>query len=502
MGEPSLGAAIDACWSADTTRKERLADYLWAFARCCDPATAARYLDPVCAAWAARPDKTSLAAEHVCWAFERAPPLGAIDYFIARARQPDLRWPITYMLHSLDDPRAIGFIVDELGEMRSKAGASSGFSPRNDLVTDHWRRAQEEGRPMSPASRDLLLRIWQDQSVDTQRRIAAFDIWASTQDTGDIQVLQNATADAALTNRILFQRLDRRDSSAIPALIEKLRDREHGYGWWFFARHVWSPELAQALDEALTWRRDHAAQGWGDAVKGDRSTQEMIMRLPVAEAERLLLKHWDHLKFSTQFVQAALYVATPELCRQAAGSVAQAPDPATLFRHISQNWGIGTFDHPGVTREVQILALEPYLHLIAVSDINRVADACNRLGWFDLRKRLLDARIDNRRYAWSAKDAAGQFDSLSAPGRFSWIDLEIENALKTGASWHEFLGAMHAWFAERQTFEALRLLAMALAYKGSRRDLSALKIYQGMPREAGEALIADVTFAVRRRTPD
>ena len=40
----------------------------------------------------------------------------------------------------------------------------------------------------------------------------------------------------------------------------------------------------------------------------------MIMRLPVEEAERLLLKHWDHLKFSTQFVQAALYVATPLCC--------------------------------------------------------------------------------------------------------------------------------------------------------------------------------------------
>jgi hypothetical protein len=511
MGEPSLGAAINACWSADTTREERLADYLWAFARCCGPANAAQYLDPVCAAWAALPEakqghlpspRDDLAAHNVRWAFERALPLDALDYFIARARQPDLRWQITFMLHGIDDPRVVTFIVAELATMRTRAEASGGFSPFSHSVTDHWRRAQEEGHPMSPASRDLLLRIWQDQTVDIQQRIAAFDIWAATKDAGDIQVLQNATADPELADRILRQRLDRADKNAILALIEKLRDRENGYGWWFYARHVWRPELTQALDQVLNWCRDHVAQGWGESIAEDWHTQEMIMRLPVAEAERLLLKHWNHLKFSTQFVKTALYVATPELCQRTAASIAEAPDPASLFKYLSQRWGIDTSGHPGITREIQVLALEPYLDLIAVSDLNAIADACNHLGWFDLRKRLLDARIDSRRLAWSSKDASAQFDALVAKGLSHWIDLQIEDALKTGASWDEFLGAMRAWFEERQTFEALRLLAAALARKGSRRDLSALRIYEGMPREAAEALIADVTFAVNRRTPD
>ena len=61
---------------------------------------------------------------------------------------------------------------------------------------------------MSPASRDSLLRIWQDHTVDVEQRIAAFDIWSATQAAGDIQVLQNAPAHAELANRILGQRLD------------------------------------------------------------------------------------------------------------------------------------------------------------------------------------------------------------------------------------------------------------------------------------------------------
>jgi hypothetical protein len=512
FGEPSLCPALSDCWSADTKRDERLADYLWAFARCCEPSTADRYLDPVCAAWAALPDKAEkehmlsprdqIADHDVRWGFERAPPLGAIDYFVARAYRPDLHWQITHMLDVVDDPRAITFTVAELGAMRSKAVATGGFVPLSDMIPFHWQRAQEAGRPMSQASRDQLLSIWNDQAVDVQRRITAFDIWAATQDAADIEILQNATTDTELADRILRQRLERADGSAIPALIDKLRDRKDGYRWWRSARHVWSPVLTKLLDEALAWRRDNVGRLWGDdAVEEDSRTQEMIMRLQVEDAERLLLKHWDHLRFSTGFVQAALYVATPELCRQAAASVAEAPDPPSLFKYLSQRWGVRINDHPGITRESQIVALEPYLSLIPALDLRMIAEACTRLGWFALRERVFDARIGCH-YIRSSERASAQFDKLVGQRHFDWIAFEFEDAIKTGVSWEECLAAMRAWFTERQTFEALQLLAVALAYYGSRQDLSALTIYEGMPREAANALVTDVTFAIKRRMLD
>jgi hypothetical protein len=80
------------------------------------------------------------------------------------------------------------------------------------------------------------------------------------------------------------------------------------------------------------------------------------------------------------------------------------------------------------------------------------------------------------------------------------IGVSLEEALKTGVVWDEYLEAMRAWLAEKQTFDALQLLATAVARKGSRRDLSALRIYDGMPVEAAEALIVGATFAVNRRT--
>jgi hypothetical protein len=505
VGDPKLGASVETCWSSDTAREERLAEYLWAFARCCEPVTAARYLDPVCSAWAALPDKSDehgssprdqLAAVRVRWAFQRELPYGAIEYFIARAQQPDLRWQITYMLHGLDDARVATFIVTELAKRASNQGA---FVFRNG-VSDHWRRAQEEGRPMSPATRQQLLDIWRDNLADAQQRIAAFDLWAATQDADDLAILQAAASDVDLADRVLQQRRDRGDNSVVPALIEKIRDRDHGHWWWFNAHRVWNPELTETLDYVLSWRRDHVPRNWDEAIEEDWRTQEIITSLPVAEAASLLLKHWDHLRFSRHFVQAALYVGTRELCQVAAASVKEAPEPALLFKHLSSGWHIRVFGHAGVTRDSQILTIEPYLHLLSEADLFSLADACNRHGWFELRRRLFDHRVKRFRLAWSSEGAATHFDSILK--HKYWIDREIDDALKTGVPWDQYLDAMCAWVAERQTFEALQVLGAALAHKGSRRDLSRLKIYEGMPCEAAEALIADVTFAVHRRTPN
>ncbi len=52
IGDPTLSLAIEVCWKSDVHRNSHLADYLWAYAECCGDEPA-RFLGPVCEAWAA-----------------------------------------------------------------------------------------------------------------------------------------------------------------------------------------------------------------------------------------------------------------------------------------------------------------------------------------------------------------------------------------------------------------------------------------------------------------
>ncbi|PTL83742.1 hypothetical protein [Vitiosangium sp. GDMCC 1.1324] len=150
IGDPSLAYAVEVCWNADAERGGHLADYLWAFGQCCedDPA---RFLGPVCDAWAALSDeekedlpspRDDLAADHLRWAFRRWPPVAALDYFVQRGRQDELRWPITYMLHSIDHPTAVLFVVQELASIQRSLEGTDSFSHFVSSASDEWRRAQ------------------------------------------------------------------------------------------------------------------------------------------------------------------------------------------------------------------------------------------------------------------------------------------------------------------------------------------------------------------------
>ena len=184
------------------------------------------------------------------------------------------------MLHSIDHPKALAFTAQELAAIQKRIEGTKAFSPFVSMVAREWRRAQEEGRPMSDESRELLLRLWRNDENDKFLRIEAFSLWAATKQEDDLNVLRTTLVPEYLADHILQQRLVRGDHQAIPAMIEKLRTNDNYY-WWHQGRYLWSPELTDELDKFLSNR--------GECVAGS-ITSELIMRLPTKEAERLLLK--------------------------------------------------------------------------------------------------------------------------------------------------------------------------------------------------------------------
>ena len=499
IGNPGLARAIEICWNIDDEKIKHLAEYLWAFGQCCGNEPA-RFLGPVCDTWATLPDKSeregnyspreALVAYGLRFAFRRWPPQTAIDYFVQRASHDDLKSPITIMLNDIDHPKALAFMVQELAAIRRRMAETSSFSIFLIRAADEWRRAQEKGRPMSDASRKLLLSLWQNDENDKFLRTEAFSLWAATKQDDDLNVLRRASVPEYLADRVLEQRLVRGDQQAIPVLIGKLRTNDNGY-WWQQGRYLWSSELTDELDKFLSYRG-----GW------DSITSELIMRLPTKEAERLLLKHWDHLRFSSYFVQAALYVATKPLLKVAAAAIKDCPKPDELMMNLGMNFGIIIKDHPGLKRESQVLALAPYLDLLSDVDISMFWDGCNDRGWFAIRKKLLDSRLrpSSAHLIWSRDRAIKEFDSMVKKKRHQRIDHWIDQKLKTDVSWSEIFATLMVWLEARRSIEALEVVVSAVAFRGEREDLSLLRTYEDMNENGVKELIYDTEFAVRRRT--
>ena len=510
IADPTLAVAIEVCWTADQERNDNLADYLWAFGQCCgnDPV---RYLGPVCDAWASlsdqpekegsAPPRFRVAAHELRWAFRRWPPLSAVSYLVECGSRDDLRWPITYLLHGMDHPKAVLFVVRELAALQRRVEGTKSFSPFVMSAGDEWRRAQEDkGRPMSAVSRNLLLELWQDETNDTHLRTQAFALWAATKGVDDVALLRATKPSDELADSFLGQRLIRGDPRAVPAMIKKLDLDEHGY-WWQYGRHLWSPALTEALDRCLSRRGARVRNFSDESFASDWLTHEMIMRLPVNEAERLLLKHWVHLRFEPKFVQAALYVSTPRLLEAVQAAMDESPEPARLMEHLTQRFGIRVRGHPGLTREAQVRGLAPYLDLLSPLDLGTLWAACNDHGWFALRREILDGRLraPYARRIWDRDHAALELDKMLGERFPVPIDYWIDEFLRVDVSWTVILATITTWLDARRSLEALEIVAAAIAHRGTREDLALLRSYEGIPETTAKQVIADTKFAVLRR---
>ena len=133
------------------------------------------------------------------------------------------------MLHGVDQPDAVEFVVRELATIGEAVDGTGNFLTFVLTATDDWRRKQEEnGRAMSLASRQRLRDTWQDQNAGAHLRKQAFRIWASTHRVGDVDVLRTVTCTDLLADKALWQRLRLGDYDTIPALQQKLLEDQNG----------------------------------------------------------------------------------------------------------------------------------------------------------------------------------------------------------------------------------------------------------------------------------
>ena len=410
VANSDLAEILRECWKNDLSRNELLPDYFWACAQCCgdDPIG---LLEPIVDAWAAMPGdeeaghrspRVEFGADELRWALRDRVPVKAIGYLLQRARDPELRWSMAVMLHGIDHPDAVEFVVRELAEGLERTEEFWSIAAN---AVDEWRgrqislsykshRMRREGSPMSTDSRERLVEIWSCNAYGEHLRRQAFLFWSANVAGDDIPILRTIDADSDLGDLALFERLRRADRTAISALVEKLGGADSGW-WWQAGRYLWTEELTDCLDRALARRAAELTNAKGDEGEDpDWILAEQLMGLSPRTAERLISEHWAGLRHSAFYVHAALHVASPGLLESVSEVVAASDDPKSLFEHLNFGMGPKVDGRSVVTRRAQIDGLLPYLEYLSEIDIKILWEACNQNSWFEWRRQHLDSRAN------------------------------------------------------------------------------------------------------------
>lgn len=313
---PFLAEALQESWRVGGERQELLSDYLWACSQCCGEQPA-QLLGPILDEWAAMPEedvnglgspRVRFGADRIRWAFRDRVPDRAIGYFLERAVEPELRWPLLVMLNGIDDPDAVEFVVRGLARQDEELEGTGRWSPFAMSAKDEWRRRPKHGgAPMKTASRHRLRELWSSDGENWRLRRRALEFWCATLARGDNAVLKSVDTTSAIGDVALFERLRRGDQTAIRGLLEKL-EGDGGRYWWQAGRYLWSDDLTECVDRALGRLASEPPGRKGELSDDLWMLPELLMRLAPATAERLIKRHWTGLSCLAEYVQTALYL--------------------------------------------------------------------------------------------------------------------------------------------------------------------------------------------------
>ncbi|WP_147707664.1 hypothetical protein [Microvirga massiliensis] len=521
IGDTTLCDALAVRW-ARGDGKSLSTGWLWAALRCCTP-VGHPLAETLCDLWAELPTKRAsdkldrnprwdIAGYSLPWAFSRKPEPSAIAFLLARAmRDRRLNHVLSSILSKIDSPEAVLYSV-QLGAKISRRAERRGGINLFARDLEHTWSPTQHGRALSAQSRAAVERIWRNRRINRFERRISFLIWRQTPTRDELAGLAALEADPVLADAALRTRLAAGDQSAVPLLKQRIWNTERGHYWWFDARRVGLVGLHEDVQRYLAGRRVDPPVP-GRVTDADYILAELLMDARSEFAVQTIVANWDHLKTSPSFVQAALYLATPETVTLARSAIANSGTPEKMLEHIDMHWGIRTNGRAGVTDLAQLQALEPYyvqMSEMAMGDIRITSffDAANSLGALAWRKEHLDPLI--------AKAHRG-YCTWNKPALFASLDSEVETYSKNGRRWFginhwlkrreeelwersTLLATIGEWARARASAPALALLCDALLFFGERRDLVLLDPLAPALRASCADMIANCVYDVRRRS--
>lgn len=500
LGTPELATAISDAWKTSTPDTGLLASFIWAGARCA-PERPAQLLGPMIEVWRQLPEaakeppstpESMDVSDYLRYGFRKPCLAPQVVEFLQEQAVASLEQPIFWLFQGMDDAAALEASVPYFAERPGYVGAFLHLLP-----------AGLHRETLSHESLRALQELWLDESRSDAARRLALRLWQAASTGPTLGSLLEIKPDSPIFDQAIRYRALQGDHTATQGMIHAIRTAKYPTYCWGDVAAIWNPVLMAELDAYLGKLRSSLAPGEWELNGLEHETAELLIAIPAADAEVILGKHWSHLRFRKEFVQAALRIATDKTCLLAGQVLASCPSPRDLLRYIASKMATIRRGREQPVEQLHLDALRPFLQLLHPNDLHSLWDICNRQRYFAFRRAYIDPLLspeDRLRHGVGVEGKFAKLDhELTHGGGPFWIKHEFERAEIAGETWAEFLTVLLQWAQARGSLEALKVVAEAIAQFGSRAELAVLDTLEVPQPDVASRIRAETRFRVQRR---
>ena len=410
-----------------------------------------------------------------------------------------IRKSIAQIIQFVNTPETIGLLIKTGTDQLIKEKKEDHFRIRHN-ITHHWTNLFNH-RKLSKYSRQYVKEVFNDSNKNINARELAFELWLADVTNDELAVLQAINSDSPLYERAVFERARLRDLTITPALCHLLaKDSRH----FVHASYVWCDQVKKHADYYLAGFKNEIPDDFtGGKLNSHYALAELLSRIPTKDAEELLMKYWEHLRFSRLFVQAALYIGTPKCLELADSSIKQCPSEIDFFEHFSIYFGFSDISKTHLVQN-KIDNLIPYLNRFSDQLVNELALFCQNHGLSDWMTENLKERLNRESKRLYFPTNNDLLEDLRKAGDIWRVSSWLQNFDERGDKRERVLEILNEWFTsykDQDNFNrrvpGYEHAANCLRIMGKREDLRILDKYVSLQENSSNAnfekdMIADI----------
>jgi hypothetical protein len=370
-----------------------------------------------------------------------------------------------------------------------EAKQKNGFWPWGSNFRDNWDPTMDRGHRLSTESLTEIRHIWESGDTEDYIKETAFSFWVKAIDDIDTLNLilpENKYFKMALRRRILL-----RDISIVPYIKPLVASDSHILRSIY---RVWSSEFISEVEKYLFKLDNQTPIDYSGGCSNEHYDLSHLLRdIPIEDSEKLLLKHWDCLKYSYLFLQLALYIGT-EKCKYLADSaIKMCPKTIDPFTHISFFFGFRVQDLAERVNMGHLNTLLPYIEKLDDHTIIDMVEYCFQKDYIFWAERYLHPEFDRRRsliknnqcndkdyiermgkeYFPTEQDLYEKLDWIEQQDKFK-ISYWTKDFVERNHSLITWQNILENWFIKAPSSSRFEVAQSMISQHGKRSDLALL----------------------------
>ncbi len=346
----------------------------------------------------------------------------------------------------------------------------------------------------------------------------AFQLWlhnVNRDQTDILELIVTIQATSPLYGQAIWHRARLKDGTCVTGLTSVLESNSR---YFHVAWNLWCDEIIEVTERYLKAFVNNIPQDFSGGRQNDHYHIASIFKMiPQEDAERLLAKHWGHLRYSRLFVQAALFVGTSKCLEMANEVIEEYPDNINPFEHIDSSMdGFGRASENSPLTLEHFKNLQPYLSYFDDYMLGWYTENCHHFGlegieWCKNNLPGSTREFYQRRYFPTDDDLLQSLDNLPHHrnsaimwlSKFEHYDRPSDRSFPIKWKYPQNpLAILDKWLKSEPTYQKLKIAATCIEEIGMREDLRILNVTLEHPWEKSEAerIRENTAFAVCGRT--